>query len=47
LFPGRQRWEQISRAKIVVGVVFAALLMGMVLGACFYLQNSHLKAGTP
>jgi len=46
LFPNRQRWEQISRAKVLVGAVFAALLLSLVLGALFYLENSHLKTGS-
>jgi len=46
MFPGRQRSERISKAKVVVGVVLAALILGGCLGVMFYLQNAHHKTGS-
>lgn len=47
LFPGRQRQERSSKSKTVVGVVFAALILGGGLGVIFPLPNLHQKPGNP
>ena len=43
LFPHLQRSERSRKAKVVVGVVLAALAVGGCLGIFFYLQNSRHK----
>ena len=40
LFPQLGRLERSRKLKTILGVVFAALLVGGSLGALFYLQNT-------
>ncbi len=43
LFPHQQRDERTRKAKMVVGVVLASLVVGGSLGVFFYLQNARPK----
>ena len=39
LFPRQQRWERRRRAKMIVGVVFAALIFAGCVGVIIYRQG--------